>query len=334
MDKKHRTRKRLRKNRKSSSSNLSDYLESSSTERVGRIKNRRLTSSLLGRDEEVETFLKTFCGWSYKNRLMPEYKNKCFVGNKCNSPLPENIGIKNSLITLNLIGLVGRIPDSICLLTNLTNLELRNGSMVGVIPNNIGDLKQLKNLSFMQNELTGEIPESLYTLSKLESLSLNFNNLEGAISERLFRMTKLKHINLSNNVNLSGSISSHIGRLRDLRSLYFDSTSISSFIPDTVRHCTRLGTLFVSCSVNSLSTSDTGQLCDLVLNENLPRDCVINIFHDVPTNSLVFEEDDLFNYVENEQHTIEEHDEAMHNYLLQYVGRIKAKLEGADDPLM
>ena len=151
---KRQTRKRLKKTttRKSHSSS-EEFIESSRTKQEAK-KKRRLTSSLLDR-KEVNDFLSNACHQKPYDRLCHSY-------HPLGIPIPESIGIKKSLELLHLNGIVGRIPDSICSLTNLIDLELRQGSIEGEIPTNIGNLQQLEKISFSKNQNSGNNHESLF----------------------------------------------------------------------------------------------------------------------------------------------------------------------------
>merc|ERR1712086_135335 len=56
--------------------------------------------------------------------------------------------------------LQGTIPESIGLLTSLTNLQLDNNNLTGSIPNSIGKLKKLTHLFLNGNQLTSWDPSS------------------------------------------------------------------------------------------------------------------------------------------------------------------------------
>ena len=322
---KHKTRKRLRKNTKRKNYSSEEFIESSQKKKIS---NRRLTSSVLDR-KEVNNFLRSVC-----DRLPCDQLCNSSPHHSLGIPIPESIGLKTSLILLTLYGIAGKIPDSICLLTNLRSLELSKGSIEGEIPTNIGNLKQLESLSLSQNQISGNIPESLFTLTRLDSLNLGHNKLEGKLSESIWNLIYLSSLNLSNNINLTGDISENIGRLKDLEYFHFDRTSINSFIPDSIEQCEELESISISYESDSLNNIALMQMCNLVLTEKIPRLCRINIFHYRDINSLVFSEDEVFNYVPNEQDTYQQYQELEHQHLLTYVQQIKTRLEDYEPTLM
>jgi len=73
--------------------------------------------------------------------------------------------------------LQGTIPESIGLLTSLTNLQLDNNNLTGSIPNSIGSLTNLIYLYLQGNRLSGAVPGSIGKLKKLTHLFLNGNQL-------------------------------------------------------------------------------------------------------------------------------------------------------------
>lgn len=322
---KHKTRKHLRKNTKRKHYSSEDFIESSQKKKIS---NRRITSSVLDR-KEVNNFLRSVC-----DSLPCDQLCKSSSHHSLGIPIPESIGLKTSLIMLTLYGIVGKIPDSICLLTNLRSLELSKGSIEGEIPTNIGNLQQLESLKLSQNQISGNIPESLFTLTRLDTLDLGYNRLEGKLSESIWNLTYLTRLNLSNNINLTGDISENIGRLKDLWSFHFDRTSINSFIPDSIEQCEELDGISISYESDSLNDIALMQMCNLVLTEKIPKLCRINIFHYREINSLVFNEDEIFDYVPNEEDTYQQYRETEHQHLLTYVQQIKTRLEDYEPTLM
>ncbi|GKC03463.1 leucine-rich repeat-containing protein [Tanacetum coccineum] len=66
----------------------------------------------------------------------------------------------------------GTIPESICLLTNLTTLDLGGNNFNGIILRSIGSLTKLTSLNLAANNFYGTIPREFGNLTKLTSLSI------------------------------------------------------------------------------------------------------------------------------------------------------------------
>jgi hypothetical protein len=68
---------------------------------------------------------------------------------------------------LKSINRVGRIPEWIGGLSDLTLLDLDNNGLEGTIPDAFGQLTSLEYLQLGRNRLTGTVPESMELLSNL-----------------------------------------------------------------------------------------------------------------------------------------------------------------------
>ena len=102
------------------------------------------------------------------------------------------------------------IPDGICELTTLEQLELNYNLFTGSIPANIGNLTNLKNLNLGGNELSGAIPDGICNLTNLTYLALG--NMR--------------------NTGLTSSIPANIGNLANLTHLYLDINNLTGTLPD------------------------------------------------------------------------------------------------------
>jgi Leucine-rich repeat (LRR) protein len=51
--------------------------------------------------------------------------------------------------------LSGEIPEELCELTNITELNLQNNEFTGPVPGGIGNLTQLTELNLSSNHLSG-----------------------------------------------------------------------------------------------------------------------------------------------------------------------------------
>ncbi|KAK4340773.1 hypothetical protein RND71_039274 [Anisodus tanguticus] len=98
----------------------------------------------------------------------------------------------------------GTIPSTICLLKNLTLIDLSNNNISGTIPGELFGMNQLLNLYLNGNMLSGEMPKQIQA-SQLRNLNLSENYLNGLIPDEMFQLHHLRHLSLSSNY-LSGVI--------------------------------------------------------------------------------------------------------------------------------
>lgn len=106
------------------------------------------------------------------------------------------------------------IPDGICNLTTLEQLELHDNLFTGYIPADIGKLINLKTLNLGGNELSGAIPDGICNLTNLTYLALgNMRRVDG-------------------NPGLTSSIPANIGDLTNLTHLFLDINNLTGTLPD------------------------------------------------------------------------------------------------------
>ncbi|XP_040371358.1 leucine-rich repeat receptor protein kinase HPCA1 isoform X5 [Rosa chinensis] len=111
--------------------------------------------------------------------------------------LPTDIELLSELQILNLVGcsFFGPIPDAIGSLTKPSYLSLKNNSFSGPIPPSIGNLADLTFIDLSDNKLQGSIPVSngttlgLDKLLKARRFHFGNNQLSGPIPPRLFSST-------------------------------------------------------------------------------------------------------------------------------------------------
>jgi Leucine-rich repeat (LRR) protein len=129
------------------------------------------------------------------------------------------------------IGVHGRIPDDLSLLTELITIDLTSNALEGTIPPSWGDqLTLLRRLNLRDNHLTGTIPSSLGALTGLTALALSSNKLNGTIPSSLGALTSLRRLNLQHN-ELTGLIPSSLTALPALSALYLNNNQINGTMP-------------------------------------------------------------------------------------------------------
>ncbi len=133
-------------------------------------------------------------------------------------------------LELDEVGLSGRLPAELEMLSGLGVLSLSGNRLRGAVPPELGSLSNLTRLSINNNLLSGEIPVALRNLAALETLALNDNRLSGVIPPDLADLAGLKSLLLANN-RLSGEIPEELAELGDLEVLTLAGNSLSGCIP-------------------------------------------------------------------------------------------------------
>ncbi|KAL6203069.1 hypothetical protein ACLB2K_026773 [Fragaria x ananassa] len=156
--------------------------------------------------------------------------------NNFSGPIPSNYDqLMPDLLELYLSGnhINGSIPPSLCNMSGLLNLMLRNNLLSGEFARAWSLWPAIRVVDVSYNNLAGKIPSSMGVPSSLNVLNLRKNNFTGQIPSSLFQScTELQIIDLGVN-RLTGSIplwtssfvSSHLYMLRSR------SNSLSGQIP-------------------------------------------------------------------------------------------------------
>jgi Leucine-rich repeat (LRR) protein len=207
-----------------------------------------------------------------------------------------------NLRVLNLSNTKCGMPDDIGALVNLTYLNFYNNGITRIgggggshLPSSISNLKKLevlglgKNhfngpipdfsgfnnlwwLDLADNDFSGSIPQSVATLPNLKALLLNDNSLSGSIPPMLWSRTTLELIRLDGNHELTGTISTSIGSLTELKVLVLSNNKMSGTIPSSIGNLTKLKELNLGANQFSgtipTSIGNLTELEQLVLGEN------------------------------------------------------------------
>lgn len=180
-------------------------------------------------------------------------------------------------LRLNNNNLVGIIPESIGLLSNLKYLSLSNNQLSGNIPTSLGSLLFLKSLNLGINSLSGIIPSSLGSLPYLNDLYLNNNLLSGNIPESIGSLSNLTWLWLNDNL-LEGSIPNSFGSLSNIRFLWLYNNQLRGSIPESFRSLENLESLRLSNNyLTGTIPSGLGSLVELEelnLSKNRLNGCI------------------------------------------------------------
>ena len=95
--------------------------------------------------------------------------------------LPTELGNCEKLESISGYRFTGSIPTELGRLTNLVQLELKDGELTSALPSEIGQLTGLFTLSVLGNQLEGTLPSELGKLKNLDKLEIHYNNFTGSI---------------------------------------------------------------------------------------------------------------------------------------------------------
>lgn len=216
-------------------------------------------ASAVESSSEVETLLlfKNHCLTSASRSALSSWtehdQSPCtWRGVRCDSPSG-----KVNALTLDGLGLSGRICAQLADLNGLTILSLSRNNFSGSLPDAITRMPSLRKLNASFNALSGLIPSSFASsgAGSLEHLDLSVNGIAGHIPREIFSSNRnlrtvalagnrfrgeipksmytcvlLKRVNVSGN-EISGSLSEHMGHLRNLQVLDLSWNGVTGGIP-------------------------------------------------------------------------------------------------------
>ncbi|WJX43747.1 hypothetical protein P8452_30807 [Trifolium repens] len=135
------------------------------------------------------------------------------TNNNITGSLPKDIdhrlpNLSHLLLGNNLIN--ESIPNSLCKINSLYNLDLSRNKLVGNIPDCWNSTQRLNEINLSFNKLSGVIPNSFGHLSRLVWLHLNDNDFHGEFPSFLKNLKQLLILDIGEN-KFSGTIPSWIG---------------------------------------------------------------------------------------------------------------------------
>lgn len=178
-------------------------------------------------------------------------------------------------LDLQSLNLSGEISPDICLLPNLTHLNLAynlfnqpiplhlsrcvsleslnisNNLIWGTIPDQISQFVSLKVLDISRNHVEGKIPDTIGSLRNLKVLNLASNLLSGTLPTVLGNFTELVVLDMSENPFLNSQIPGDIGKLDRLEKLLLQNSGFYGEIPDFFESLSSLS--ICDLSANNLS---------------------------------------------------------------------------------
>jgi Leucine-rich repeat (LRR) protein len=117
-----------------------------------------------------------------------------FSSNRIPGTIPESLFSSNTQLTSVIVNrnlLVGSIPSTIGLLSDLETLQLHNNAFVSTIPMDLYSNTLLKDLRLDGNLLTGTLSTMLGNLVNLDDLRLGGNPLTGTLPAEIARLSNL-----------------------------------------------------------------------------------------------------------------------------------------------
>lgn len=149
-------------------------------------------------------------------------------------PIPNSMSILSVLSQFDLSSnhINGTIPTCLMELTGLRDLSLGDNYLTGTIPPSIGNLIQLTQMALYGNYIQGQLPSSIGSLTGLISLECDYNTLNGSLPDSFHQLGKLQNILLNDN-SFSGSLPSSIGKLTSLRYLLLSQNCLIGTIPES-----------------------------------------------------------------------------------------------------
>ncbi|CAN1169375.1 Receptor-like protein EIX2 [Linum perenne] len=184
----------------------------------------------------------------------PKLDNVDLASNRFEGPVPRwSTNATQFYLHENLFSdnLNGTIPSSICKMTDLQVLSLRNNHLSGELLDCWEELSALWVVDVSNNDLSGKIPTSMGLLGMLGMLLLSENNLVGEIPSSLQNLSALTSIDLGEN-QLSGEIPRWIGeKLSATFILRLRSNKFHGQVPEALCNLQLLH--FLDLSNNNLS---------------------------------------------------------------------------------
>ncbi|CAN0907281.1 Receptor-like protein kinase HSL1 [Linum grandiflorum] len=123
------------------------------------------------------------------------------------------------------------IPPTICLLQNLTLLDLSYNYIPGGFPTLLYNCSTLQYLDLSQNYFVGPLPSDIHRLSSsLSYIDVAANNFSGDIPPSIGKLTQLRTLHLYQN-QFNGTFPKEIGNLANLETLGMAS---NEFVPSPI----------------------------------------------------------------------------------------------------
>ncbi|KAJ4782143.1 Leucine-rich receptor-like protein kinase family protein [Rhynchospora pubera] len=168
--------------------------------------------------------------------------NHCsWLGLNCTGGVVTSVRLINQNLTQP-------IPDSMCLLKNLSYLDLANNELPGSFPKFLYNCSSLQHLNIAQNFFVGTLPTDIDKLpSSLTYFDVSGNNFTEEIPVSIGRLANLKGLHLDGNL-FNGTYPVEIANLMNLEyfSLAWNPFLKPARIPDEFGNLTKLKSLWLT----------------------------------------------------------------------------------------
>nr|VDC79975.1 unnamed protein product [Brassica rapa] len=145
----------------------------------------------------------------------------------------------------------GSLPADIhVLMPRLKNIKLFQNSFTGKIPSSLCELTGLETLNLRNNRFSGSLPKCWRPSSELYEIDASENSISGQIPESLCNCSGITHVHLGGN-KLTGKLPSWLSKLSSLSMLRLPSNSFDGQIPDDL--CSAPSLHILDLSENKLS---------------------------------------------------------------------------------
>uniref|UniRef100_A0A0E0IYC9 non-specific serine/threonine protein kinase n=1 Tax=Oryza nivara TaxID=4536 RepID=A0A0E0IYC9_ORYNI len=169
-------------------------------------------------------------------------------------PLPPSICLLKNLTHLDLSynNFSTSFPSVLYNCSNLKYLDLSNNAFAGQLPSDLNHLSALfEHLNLSSNRFTGNIPPSIGWFPRLKSLLLDTNQFDGSYpAEDISNLADLEVLTLAHNPFILAPVPVEFGRLTRLTFLWLSNMNITGEIPESLSSLRELNLL--DLSMNSL----------------------------------------------------------------------------------
>jgi len=136
--------------------------------------------------------------------------------------------------------------------------------LTGTLPSELALLSQLWELTVWTNEIIGTIPEEIYltNYTALQALIFGHNDLTGSISTNIGKLSTLSYLYFPG-LDLTGTIPTEIGLLSDLAKVHFDGTDLTGSVPSEL------------CSLRGNFLTVIKADCQMISTGEIPMECAL-----------------------------------------------------------
>nr|VDC89073.1 unnamed protein product [Brassica oleracea] len=169
----------------------------------------------------------------------------------------------------------GEIPSSLCELTGLETLNLRNNRFSGSFPKCWRPSSELYEIDASENSISGQIPESLCNCSGITHIHLGGNKLTGKLPSWLSKLSSLSMLRLQSN-SFDGQIPEDLCRAPSLHILDLSENKLYGPVPKCMGNLTAIIRDSINLSGNNINGEIPVEILDLTYLRilNLSRNSV------------------------------------------------------------